>query len=74
MPARYIAFGPPRILSGHFTEGDLAVNQQLAYPDEEPWIRQKFEEELGKRGLTSDIPQEAYADRSYKWDYGDDDD
>ena len=72
-PARYIAFGPPRVLSGHYREGDLA-NQQIAYPDEEPWIRQKFEEELAKRGLSSDIPEEAYRDRNYKWDYGDDDD
>jgi hypothetical protein len=33
-----------------------------------------FESELAKRGLTSDIPEEAYRDRDYKWDYGDDDD
>jgi hypothetical protein len=73
IPARYIAFGPPRILSGHYREADLA-NQQIAYPDEEPWIREKFEAELAKRGLKSDIPEEAYTDRDYKWDYGDDDD
>lgn len=36
--------------------------------------RQKFEEELAKRGLRSDIPEEAYRDRDYSWDYGDDGD
>ncbi len=61
------------MLNGHYREGDLA-NQQIAYPDEEPWIREKFEEELAKRGLKSDIPEEAYMNRNYKWDYGDDDD
>lgn len=70
-PARYIAFGPPRILGGH---SEVFGEQQIAYPDEEPWIRQKFEEELAKRSLTSDIPEEAYRNRSYQWDYGDGDD
>ncbi len=68
-PARYIAFGPPRLLSGHYNRDE----QQIAYPDEEPWIRERFEEELARRGLTSDIPDEAYRDRDYQWDYGDDD-
>jgi oxalate decarboxylase/phosphoglucose isomerase-like protein (cupin superfamily) len=69
-PARYIAFGPPRLLAG---KGERIEDLQIFYPDEEPWIREKFEEELGKRGLTSDVPEEAYRDRNYAWDYGDDD-
>ena len=36
------------------------LDEQISYPEEEPWIRQKFEEELARRGLTSDIPEEAY--------------
>ena len=44
------------------------------YADEEPWIREKFEAELAQRGLTSDIPEDAYRIRDYEWDYGDDDD
>lgn len=70
-PARYIAFGPPRILAG---KGDRIEDLQISYPEEEPWIRQKFEEELAKRGLTSDVPPEAYRDPDYAWDYGDDGD
>jgi oxalate decarboxylase/phosphoglucose isomerase-like protein (cupin superfamily) len=69
-PARYIAFNPPRLFNGHYPDQE----QQIWYPDEEPWIREMFEGELAKRGLTSDVPEEAYKDRSYKWDYGDDDD
>jgi mannose-6-phosphate isomerase-like protein (cupin superfamily) len=70
-PARYIAFGPPRILSGHWP---FEVGQQIAYPDEEPEVRAKFEAELAKRGVVSDIPEEAYTNRDYEWDYGDDGD
>jgi len=42
---------------------------QVEYPDEDPWIRQKFEEELARRGLTTLMPDEAYQDRDYAWDY-----
>jgi hypothetical protein len=45
---------------------DLA-RDQIEYPDEDPFIRQKFEDELAKRGLTTLMPQEAYKDRNYKW-------
>lgn len=72
-PARYLALNPPRLLSGHYRQNELA-DQQIWYPDEDPWIRELFERELAKRGLTSDVPEEAYQDRDYKWDYGDDDD
>ena len=70
-PARYIAFGPPRVLAGR---PERIEERQIFYPDEEPWIRQKFEEELARRGLVTDIPEEAYRDRDYEWDYGDDGD
>lgn len=68
-PARYIAFGPPNVLAGR-DEDD--PKRQLAYAYEEPWIRQKFEEELAKRGLTSLMPDECYRDPSYQWTYGED--
>jgi hypothetical protein len=32
----------------------------------------KFAEELAKRGLTSQMPEIAYQDPAYEWDYGDD--
>jgi len=35
--------------------------------------RQKFEEELGKRGLKSALPDIAYKDPNFEWDYGADD-
>ena len=46
---------------------------QIEYPDEQPWIREKFEEELAKHGSKSSMPAEAYADRDFQWAYGDDD-
>jgi hypothetical protein len=42
---------------------------QIAYTDEDPWVRQRFEEELKKRSLTSLMPPEAYRVRGYEWDY-----
>jgi oxalate decarboxylase/phosphoglucose isomerase-like protein (cupin superfamily) len=71
-PARYIAFGPPRVLSGHWEE--YFSDQQISYTKEDPWIREKFEEELAKRGMKSDIPEQAYTDPNYEWDYGPDGD
>ena len=49
------------------------ARDQIEYPDEDPFICQKFEDELRKRDITSIMPEEAYHDRDYKWDYGDDD-
>jgi gentisate 1,2-dioxygenase len=72
-PARYLALNPPRLLSGHYRQRETG-DQQIWYPEEDPAVRQKFEAELASRGLTSDIPEEAYRDHSFKWDYGDDDD
>jgi hypothetical protein len=68
-PARYIAFNPPRLFSGHYD----SEAQQIWYTDEEPWIREMFEAELAKRGMVSDIPEEAYQSRDYNW-YDDSDD
>ena len=66
-PARYIAFHPSGGLSGQ----DVA-RDQIEYPDEDPWIRQTFEKELAKRGLTSLMPEEAYKERDYQWEYAED--
>ena len=68
--ARYLALHPPRQFHGYTDEsvGDLS-NDQIEYADEEPWVREKFEEELAKRGLTSLMPDQAYKDRDYEWDY-----
>ena len=68
--ARYLALHPPYQFHGYSDEKvqDLS-NDQIEYSDEDPWIRQKFQEELAKRGLTSLMPDEAYRDRDYEWDY-----
>ena len=42
---------------------------QIEYPNEEPWIRQMFEEELAKRDIPCGMPDGAYRDVNYQWDY-----
>jgi hypothetical protein len=65
--ARYLALGPlPQFGGG-------AYSHQIEYPYEDPWIRERFESEIAKKGLKSLMPQEAYQDPSYEWAYGDDD-
>ena len=66
-PARYLAFHPPLQFYGHAEKVEDRAKDQFEYPDEDPWIRQHFEEELAKRGLTSLMPEEAYQDRNYQW-------
>ena len=64
-PARYLAIGRPQLLA-------FRDQPQIEYPDEDPWIRQNFEKELAKRGLTSLMPDEIYKDRNYQWGYAED--
>jgi hypothetical protein len=45
------------------------IRDQIEYPDEELLIRQTFEGELAKRGLQSAMPDAAYRDRGYEWNY-----
>jgi hypothetical protein len=52
---------------GHAEKVEDRAKDQIEYPDEDPWIRRRFEEELGKRGLKSLMPAEAYVDRDYEW-------
>jgi len=67
--ARYLAFHAPRGVAGRSERPEDLVRDQIEYPSEDPFIRQKFEDELGKRGLKSLMPEEAYHDPNYKWDY-----
>ena len=64
--ARYLALAPLPQFQG------TAYRHQIEYPDEDPFIREKFAEELGKNGLESLMVKEAFEDRDYEWDYGDD--
>lgn len=66
---RYLAIHPPRGLSGAGERVEGAANQ-IEYPDEDPSIRERFEGELAKRGLKSVMPDQAYRDRNFEWDYG----
>ena len=69
-PARYLALHPLVQFHGYSDERVQDVSRdQIEYSDEEPWIRQKFEEELAKRGLTSSMPDTAYQLRDYQWAY-----
>ncbi len=71
-PARYLALHPPRRIAA-YAERVQNVNQdQIEYPDEDPWIRQTFEKELDKKGLTSLMVDEAYKKRDYQWEYAED--
>jgi hypothetical protein len=69
IPARYLAFHTPRELPGRSERVEDLARDQIEYPQEDPWIRQKFEDELGKRGLTSVMPDQVYTDPNYKWAY-----
>lgn len=71
-PARYLAFHAPRNLSGYTDRVEDRQRDQIEYPNEDPWIRQTFEAELAKRGLTNLLPEIAYRDRDFEWDYEDD--
>ncbi len=69
-PARYLALHAPRGASSERVQDPS--RDQIEYPDEDPWIRQTFEKELAKRGLTSLMREEAYKDPNYQWDYAED--
>jgi len=65
--ARYLALHPPMQFDGHAEKVEDRAKDQIEYPNEEPWIRQKFEGELKKKGLKSLVPEEAYKDKNYVW-------
>lgn len=68
-PARYLAIHPPRGFSGISERVEDRARDQIEYPDEEPWIRARFEQELAGRGLQSEMPEEAYRNKDYEWVY-----
>jgi oxalate decarboxylase/phosphoglucose isomerase-like protein (cupin superfamily) len=68
-PARYLAFHTPRGMTGRTEHIEDLARDQIEYTTEDPWIRQTFESELGKRNLKSLMPDAAYTDPSYRWEY-----
>ena len=65
--ARYLALHPPMQVPGHAEKVEDRAKDQIEYPDEDVFIRKKFEEELSKRGVKSIMPDEAYSNRDYEW-------
>jgi hypothetical protein len=66
-PARYLAFHPPLQFDGHAEKVEDRARDQIEYVDEDPAVRERFEAELARRGLTSLLPEEAYKDRNYQF-------
>jgi hypothetical protein len=64
-PARYLAFHGVRPGVQNTETIQDVLNDQIEYTAEDPWIRQKFQEELGQRGLTSLMPDQIYADPAF---------
>ena len=67
IPARYLAFHPPVQFAGYAEQIEDRSRDQIEYTVEDPFIRRKFEEELGQRGITSLMPDGAYRDPDYEW-------
>ena len=58
------------------TEAPQSTRRSRFFYDEwveEPWVRERFERELADRGRESLMPDAAYNDRGFAWEYGDDD-
>jgi hypothetical protein len=70
---RYLAFHAPRGAAESSERVEDRARDQIEYPDEDPIIRKTFEDELGKHGLTSIMPEEAYRSHDFEWEYGGDD-
>ena len=68
-PARYLAMHPADQFAGFSEEVSDRDRDQIEYTSEDPFIRQKFEEELAKKSLTTLMPAEAYKDPKYQWSY-----
>ncbi|MBV9119611.1 MAG: cupin domain-containing protein [Chloroflexi bacterium] len=66
-PARYLAFHPPLQFHGYAEKVEDRARDQIEYPQEDAWVREYFEGELGKRGLSSLMPDEAYRDPNYEF-------
>lgn len=69
IPGRYLAMHPADQFAGFSEQVSDRDRDQIEYPDEDPFVRQRFEDELGKKGLTSLMPDGAYKDKDYVWSY-----
>ena len=51
---------------GHAEKVEDRAKDQIEYVNEDRWVREKFENELAQRELTSLMPPEAYSDPSFE--------
>ncbi len=72
LPSRYLAFHSPRGWNAYSEKVEDRARDQIEYPDEDPWIREKFESGLAQRSLKSLMPGEAYQDLNFEWTYEED--
>ena len=68
-PGRYLAMHSPRFLNRASERIEDLARDQIEYPEEDAVVRQTFEAELAKRGLTTLMPEQAYQDPKFEWDY-----
>ena len=68
-PARYLAFHFPKGFMQNSEKVEDRERDQIEYPNEDPFVRKKFAAELAKRGLVSLMPEDAYQDKNYQWQY-----
>lgn len=68
-PARYLALHPLAQFAGYAEKIEDQARDQIEYAEEDPFIRNKFDEELAKRSLSTAMPEEAYKIRDYQWTY-----
>lgn len=66
-PARYLAMHPPMQFHGHAEKVTDRAKDQIEYVDEDPDVRERFEQELAKRGLTSSLDPKVYKERDFDW-------
>jgi hypothetical protein len=66
VPARYLAIARPGTI---FDTDESLDDRQIDYTVEQPWIREKFEDEMRAHGVKSLMPEEAYQTKDYKWSY-----
>jgi len=55
---------------GHAEKVEDRAKDQIEYVSEDSWVREKFEDELAKRGLTSLMPEAAYKDPHFEFQKG----
>ena len=68
-PARYLKFGS----LPQFPGASRDPGAQIQSRDAEPGVGEPIANDLADRGRESLMPDAAYDDRDYAWDYGEDD-